>query len=48
LDDYWCEGKSVIVLMFHSGTYSILSLAGLSEPQRGELRGILTAALQKR
>jgi hypothetical protein len=46
--DYWCEGKSVIVLMFHSGTYSILSLAGLSEPQRGELRGILTAALQKR
>ena len=46
--DYWCEGKSVIVLMFHSGSYSVLSLAGLSEVQRGELRGILSAALPKR
>jgi hypothetical protein len=46
--DYWCEGKGVIVLMFRSGAYSVLSLAGLSEPQRGELRGILNAALQKR
>jgi len=46
--DYWCEGKGVIVLMFNSGTYSVLSLAGLSEPQRGDLRGILSAALPKR
>jgi len=46
--DYWCEGKNVIVLMFHSGPYSILSLAGLSEPQRGELRGILGQALRKK
>ena len=46
--DYWCEGKNVIVLMFLSGSYSILSLAGLSELQRGELRGILSASLQKR
>jgi hypothetical protein len=45
---YWCEGKSVIVLMFRSGSYSILSLAGLSELQRGELRGILSASLKKR
>lgn len=46
--NYWCEGKDVIVLMFHSGSYSILSLAGLSELQRGELRGILGAALRKK
>jgi hypothetical protein len=46
--DYWSEGKNVIVLMFFSGSYSILSLAGLSELQRGELRGILGASLRKR
>ena len=46
--DYWCEGKGVIVLMFRSGTYSVLSLAGLSELRRGELREILRAALPKR
>ena len=46
--DYWCEGKNVIVLMFFSGSYSILSLAGLSELQRGELRSILGASLRKR
>ena len=46
--DYWSEGKSVIVLMFHSGSYAILSLAGLSPLQRGELRGILGSALPKR
>ena len=46
--DYWCEGKNVIVLMFYSGSYSILSLAGLSEVQRGQLRGILRAALAKK
>jgi hypothetical protein len=46
--DYWCEEKGVIVLMLHSGAYSILSLAGLSEPQRDELRAILSAALPKR
>jgi len=38
----------VIVLMFFSGSYSILSLAGLSELQRGELRSILGASLRKR
>jgi hypothetical protein len=46
--DYWSEGKNIIVLMFHSGSYSVLSLAGLSEAQRGELRGILSAALKKK
>jgi hypothetical protein len=46
--DYWCEGKNVIVLAFLSGSHSIVSLAGLSELQRGELRGILSASLRKR
>lgn len=46
--DYWCEGKDIIVLMFHSGAYSILSLAGLSNPQRNELRSILTNSLARR
>ena len=46
--DYWCEGKNVIVLAFHSGSYFILGLAGLSEPQRSELRGILKTALRKK
>jgi hypothetical protein len=46
--DYWCEERGVIVLMFHSGAYSVLSLAGLSEAQRAELRGILNTTLPKR
>jgi hypothetical protein len=46
--DYWCEGKNMIVLTFHSGSYFIMSLAGLSEPQQGELRGILKTALRKK
>jgi hypothetical protein len=46
--DYWCEGKNVIVLTFCSGSYSILSLDGLSELQRNALRGILKASLRKR
>ena len=46
--EYWCEGKSVIVLKFFAGSYAILSLAGLSLEQRGELHGILGSALKKR
>jgi hypothetical protein len=46
--DYWSEGKNVIVLRFHSGSYSILSLAGLSQPQQVALRGILSGVLKKR
>lgn len=46
--DFWCEGKGIIVLIFHSGSYTILSLAGLAEPQREELRSILTYALKKK
>ena len=44
----WSEGKDVIVLLSHSGTYVILSLAGLTEPQRQELLGIVSGALPKK
>ena len=46
--DGWCECEGIIVLMFHSGAYSILSLTGLSNLQRDELRSILTDALARR
>jgi len=46
--DYWCEDKGVVVLIFRSGAYSILSLAGLSGAEQSELRSILNAALPKR
>jgi hypothetical protein len=46
--EYWCEDKGVIVLMFRSGAYSILSLAGLSGAEQNELRSILSAALPKK
>jgi len=44
----WRERKGIIVLIFHSGAYSILSLTGLSNLQRDELRSILTDALARR
>jgi len=44
----WREGKNLIVLIFRSGGYSTLNIAGLSEFQRDELRGILAAALPKK
>lgn len=44
----WHDGKDVIVLLAHSGAYFILSLAGLTEPQRQEVRGILSSALPKK
>lgn len=46
--DSWSEGKEIIVLTFHSGSYSLLSLAGLAETQRSELRQILASALKKK
>lgn len=42
------ERKDVIVLFLRSGEVTILSLAGLSDYQRNELRSILTAALPKK
>lgn len=46
--DGWSEGEGIVVLMFHSGAYSIMSLAGLSPLQQDEVRGILTAALPRK
>jgi hypothetical protein len=46
--DYWREGKNLILLVYHSGAYFLISLAGLSDAQRDELRGILAAALPKK
>jgi hypothetical protein len=44
----WREGGGIIVLVYFSKAYHIVSLAGLAEAQRQELRAILTAALPKR
>jgi hypothetical protein len=44
----WSDGKDIIVLLSHSGTYLILSLAGLTEPQRLELRAIVSGALPRK
>ena len=45
---YWREGTGIIVLFLLNGAYFVLSLAGLSDAQRDELRGILATALQKK
>jgi hypothetical protein len=44
----WREGKNVIILIYRSQTYLILNLAGLTEPQRAELRSILADALPQK
>jgi hypothetical protein len=44
----WREKNGVVVLVFQSGACFGMSLAGLSEPQREEIRGILGAALPKK
>lgn len=46
--EYWRERNNLIVLDMVSGTYFTLNLAGLSEPKRAELRGILAQALPKK
>jgi hypothetical protein len=46
--DYWHEGKGIILLVYHSGAYFLLSLASLSDAQRDELRAILAAAIPKK
>lgn len=48
LYEFWREDKDIVILVMISGDYFTLSLAGLSEPQRGELRGILAQALPKK
>jgi len=46
----WYEARGVIVLLSHVATpiSTLIPLAGLSEAQRDELCGILSAALPKR
>lgn len=44
----WSEGRGIITIAYHSGVYFVVSLAGLSEPRRAELRAILAAALPKK
>jgi hypothetical protein len=46
--DFWREGKDIFVLKLHSGASFAMSLAALSEPQRDELRGILSTALPRK
>lgn len=46
--DGWREGKGLVVLRLHSGAYVPLSAVNLSEAQRTELRGILSAALPQK
>jgi hypothetical protein len=46
--EYWREGKELIVLVSRVGWPFALVTAGLAEPQRSELRGILAAALLKK
>jgi hypothetical protein len=41
----WREGKGLVVLVYYSRARFAMSMANLSETQRGELRGILSAAL---
>ena len=45
LYESWKEGKDLIILAMKSLAYIIISLAGLSDPQRDELRSILTSVL---
>jgi hypothetical protein len=44
----WCESKGIVVLMSHSGAYSVMSLAGLSTGQQSEVRSILSAVLPRK
>jgi len=46
--EWWHESKRLIVLRLRSGAHTIVSLAGLSDAQRAELRNLLTATLPKR
>ncbi len=48
LFEFWREGNDLIIAVYFSSAYFTLSLAGLSEPQRAELRGILAAALPRK
>ena len=44
----WAERNGILLLVTHAGVRKILKVAGLSDPQRDELRAILTTALPKK
>lgn len=48
LYESWLESKDLITLQMKSTALFLISLAGLSEPQRDELRSILTSVLPKK
>jgi len=48
LFESWREERTVILLLLKSGGCTILSTNDLSDPQKSELRGILSAALPQR
>jgi hypothetical protein len=48
LFESWREGSGLILLNLRNGPYYILNLAGLSDPQRTELRSILADALPQK
>ena len=44
----WQEKKGIVLLRFPSGAFQIVNVAGLSDAEREELSGILTAALPQK
>jgi len=46
--EWWYENKGLILLRLRSGACSIVSLSGLSETERVDLRGMLAVTLPKR
>ena len=44
----WVEERDLVLLVRHSPIYVILNIAGLTDGQRAELRGILSTALPKK
>lgn len=43
----WQEKQDIVILRYPNGTFQFLNIAGLSEPERAELRGILATALPR-
>jgi hypothetical protein len=44
----WREKDGIVLLRYPAGTFQFLNVAGLSEAERKELRGILTTALPQK
>lgn len=48
LYEFWSEKNHLIVLVLLSSAFVVLNTAGLPEPQRAELRGILSSAVPQK